>query len=200
MSKSKYSYYHLYPTPTFNNTIIIPPKPFLAMDENRFLYMEQQCNMFKEYYYCKETAFAFSSGQHDDCIHQLILKHDIIATCSYTTVNMPPEVWQKLDDRHYILSCTTPTKIWLVCAEESHNSIQGTFLVDLPEGCTISTQRNTVKNIQNKLQGNHSHHHRLVPDCNLNRHKVSPSSRNHKEVASVWRGRCYGNVVCVMEM
>jgi hypothetical protein len=152
MNKNKYSYYHLYPTPTYNSTVIIPPKPFLAMDGSHYVYTEQECKKFKDLYYCEESSF-LTTNSYNDCIHQLILKHDIIKECRYTAVKMVPEIWQKMDDQHYLLSCTKPTKIRLTCDEESHDSVQGTYLFEVPERCSVTTQQNTIRNLQNKLQG-----------------------------------------------
>ena len=48
MHTEEYSYYQLFPTLTLNDTIIIPPKPFLAMNENMYQYMKYECKKFKD--------------------------------------------------------------------------------------------------------------------------------------------------------
>lgn len=153
MYKNTYSYYHLYPTPTHNNTIIVPPNPYLAMDAERYQYMDQQCPKFKDNYYCQESAFLFSNSNHEDCLHHLILKQDISTNCLYTSFTTTSEIWQKIDDAHYILVCPNHTKIQLSCEGEHFDSIQGTYLLYIPEGCSATTEMNAMKNYMNKIQG-----------------------------------------------
>ncbi|XP_061724967.1 uncharacterized protein LOC133530906 [Cydia pomonella] len=147
MYKNTYTYYHLFPTPT-----LIPPKPYMAMNGEKHQYMEEECKQFQETYYCEETSFTLTS-RPDDCIYSLILKHEISANCQYTAITIDFELLQKLDDYHYTMTCPQRTKSQLLCDDEEIRFIQGTYLIEVPEGCSFTTASSSVKNYRNKIKG-----------------------------------------------
>lgn len=61
---------------------------------------------------------------------------------------------QKLDDKHFLITCTNKTKIRFFCDQEStYQSLYGTYLIEVPEGCGFSTKVHTVRNYENQLRG-----------------------------------------------
>ncbi|XP_047990885.1 uncharacterized protein LOC125230016 [Leguminivora glycinivorella] len=152
MYKNTYTYYHLFPTPTYNSTILIPPKPYMAMNDEKHQYMEQECKRFQETYYCEETFFTLAS-KPDDCIYSLILNQEISATCQYTAFTSDFEMLQRLDDYHYAITCPRRTKLQLLCDSEEIRFIQGTYLIEVPEGCMFTTASSSVKNYKNEIKG-----------------------------------------------
>lgn len=147
-----YTYYHLFPTPTVNNTILIPPKPYLAMNDDDHRYMDKECKRFHKVYYCQEGELTTNTNPND-CIYQLMLKQEIISSCSFVQFKAESEILQKLDDYHYILSCTKITKVQLHCDRDAYQSLQGTYLIEVPEGCNFSTHLHHIRNNRNKLRG-----------------------------------------------
>lgn len=152
MYSNIYDYYHLYPTPTYNNTLLIPIQPYLAMNSDSYWYMDEVCNQFKNTYYCKMKSFT-KTRNPDDCIYSLILKQKITDKCTYIQYNITSEVIDKIDDYNYLITCPAVTKISSVCTEESFNFIQGTYLVEIPKGCKLTTETNIIRNSENKLRG-----------------------------------------------
>jgi hypothetical protein len=152
MYKNTYTYYQLFPTPTYNSTILIPPKPYLAVSGDKHQYMEKECKQFQEIYYCEEAFFTMTS-RSDDCIYLLILKHEITANCQYTAFKTNFELLQKLDDYHYAITCPQRTKSRLLCDEEETRFIEGTYLIEIPEGCSFTTKSTSLKNYRNQIKG-----------------------------------------------
>lgn len=152
MHLDTFTYYHLFSTPTFNNTILIPPKPYLAMNSNNYHYMDGECKRFQEIYYCPEVDL-IATSKPNDCIYQLILKQEICSSCSLVQFKAGTEIIQKLDDFHYILSFIKETRIEYRCDREEYQSLLGTYLFEVPEGCTVSTKLNHIKNYKNLIKG-----------------------------------------------
>jgi hypothetical protein len=152
MYKNTYTYYHLFPTPTYNSTILIPPKPYLAVSGDKHQYMETECKRFHEVYYCEEAFFTMTS-RSDDCIYLLILKQEIAASCQYTAFKTNFELFQKFDDYHYAITCPERTKSNLLCDEEEIRFIEGTYLIEIPEGCSFITASTSVRNYKNQIKG-----------------------------------------------
>lgn len=152
MYKNTFTYYHLFPTPTYNNSLLIPPKPYLAMNEDSHQYMETECPKYHDKYHCDDAALTVSS-RDDDCTYLLLLKQEISSSCQYLQFKSNLEILLKIDDVHYLLSNPNSTKIKLLCKEESYQVIKDTYLLEVPEGCSFSTNQHTVKNYQNVLRG-----------------------------------------------
>lgn len=135
--KNMYSYYHLYPLTTANNSIIILPKPYLAMEKDLYQYMEDDCKKCKDIYRCKETSL-LSVQDHEDCIHYLIVSQEISASCIYTSFTKNRPIWGKMDDKHYVINFPHCTNIRTLCNGDSHNRLKGTYRIEILDGCNFS--------------------------------------------------------------
>lgn len=151
MYEQEYSFYHLFPTPTINYTIIIPSKPYLAMNGKMYQYMSNNYKKFKDTCYCNKLNL-MENPQHTDCIYSLILHQELLSTCQHTVTKLTAKIIEKMDDWHYITSFPKRTKITTHCDKKDHNFIQGTFLQEIPEGCTFASESNKITNRQNILK------------------------------------------------
>lgn len=152
MHSKTYIYYHLFPTPTYNNTILIPQKPYLAISNESHYYMDTECKRFHQVFYCHEGELTVTT-EAKDCINLLILKQEISTACIFTHFKAKTELLQKLDDTHYIVTCTERTRVQFICDQETYKSLHGTYLIEVPESCSFITKSHVVRNYKNQIRG-----------------------------------------------
>ncbi|KAH9638433.1 hypothetical protein HF086_016758 [Spodoptera exigua] len=99
---------------------------------------------FREYFDIIKLGYYYS-GQN------LILQVD--ESCHFTTAQLKTEAVEALDDRHYVVSFPTPTKIRLSCSETQYNIVQGSYLITIPKGCVAQTPAFTLANKNDRIKG-----------------------------------------------
>lgn len=152
ISADTYDLYKLSIVPNKVQNIIIPPYPFIAINENSFMYMETECPKVKHWYLCeKEVNQRIRTDP--DCVQQLILHQVLNDFCQYTTVTLAKEAMEKLDDQHYVLSFPHLSKVHLVCDREEFTSLQGSYLISIPVKCYMKTAEFTIVNESDEIKG-----------------------------------------------
>lgn len=152
VSVDPYDLYKLSIVPNKFRQSYIPSYPFIATNENSFVYMETECPKLKTGYLCDETFYHHIRTQ-DDCTHQLILKQSLEKTCNLTTIELTKEAMEKIDDQHYTISLPHPTRTRLTCEREDYVELQGSYLVTIPLNCILRTPEFTIINNEDEVKG-----------------------------------------------
>jgi hypothetical protein len=151
--KPVFEYYHLFPIPTLNSNILVPPKPYLVADENAYQYLEEECLNYGNIYYCQKQTRLYSAREHDDCLYKLIKSQIVSASCSFHNVKIMEEIFEKINDYYYLLFCVKPTKFHVRCKNEEYTTINGSFLLKLPENCSACTEMTSFTNEKSIYRG-----------------------------------------------
>lgn len=146
-----YDLFKLSIVPNKENKILIPSYPFLAIHNKDFMFMEAECPKSSLGYLCEDKLN--HRGSQADCIFKLITKQQIDETCHFTSITLATEAVEQLDDRHYVLSFPTPTKIRLSCSQDQYDIIKGSFLAMIPKGCLLQTTEFTISNNEDRIKG-----------------------------------------------
>lgn len=154
MYKASFIYYHLFPIPSSNNTILIPPKSYLVMNDNAYQYLEEPCIVLeKDIYYCHEDTLKSNIDKNPDCIYTLIKSQKLLPSCQFRPVKIDGVIFEKINDGCYILNCQNSTKFHLQCVHDEYVMINGSYLLELPENCTASTENASFTNQRNVING-----------------------------------------------
>lgn len=151
MYPETYSYYHLYPIPTRNNTIIIPIKPYLVMRDKSFQYEDKECRNIHPIYYCNNKK-PLEQPDQEDCIHE-ILQLNNPTTCKSIPVIIQSEMIEQITTGHYVAVFPEETKIKLNCHKTDLTTLMGTYLIELPTNCSFQTTRNSYTNSEETIIG-----------------------------------------------
>lgn len=147
-----YDLYKLSVVPNKDNRVLIPSYPFLAIHDKDFMYIEAECPKSSQYYICEDMINQHYRSQ-GDCIYHLITTQQIDKSCQYTIAKLRNEAMEALDDRHYVASFPTSTKVRLSCTGTQYNTIQGSYLITIPKGCEVQTPDLILANKDDRLRG-----------------------------------------------
>lgn len=149
---SSYDLFKLCPVPNLNHEIILPPFPYIATNSKEFAYLEAECPKIDTWFIC-EQSLQHQTRTQSDCIYQLIHQQEIDKSCNPTSVSLSNEALTELDDRHYVISFPKPTKVDMICTQENHEMLHGSFLATIPRNCSMRTPKFTIVNIGDKIRG-----------------------------------------------
>lgn len=152
ISRDNFLLYRLAVVPNKKSQALIPSSPFIATNENSFLYIEAECPKHSSWYLC-QTELNHQIRTNSDCIHQLIINQILEESCHLTTVNLLRGSMEKLDDMHYIISFPENQKIQISCNKQEFTSLKGSYLVTIPLGCQIISEEFTLINDNNEVRG-----------------------------------------------
>lgn len=152
ISKDNFSLYRLAVVPNRKSQALIPSSPFIATNENSFVYIEAECQKHSSWYLC-EMELNHQIRTNSDCIHELIIKQVLKESCHLTTVNLLRESMEKLDDMHYLISFPQHQKIQISCGKQEFTSLKGSYLITIPLGCKIISEEFTLINDNNEIRG-----------------------------------------------
>lgn len=147
-----YDLYRLSIVPNKENKVLIPSHPYLAIHDKDSMYIEAECPKSSSLgYLCEERIN--HHGSQADCIFQLITMQRVDKSCQFTSITLTNEAVEQLDDRHYILSFPSPTKIRLSCIQDQYDTVRGSFLATIPKGCLLQTTEFTIINNEDRIKG-----------------------------------------------
>lgn len=152
VSKDIYNLYRLSIVPNKDHQVLIPSYPFLATSGTLFMYMEAECPKLNNWYLCEKST-THQDQSKSDCIQHLISNQALEESCQFTTVTLTKAAMEQLDDKHYILSFPTPTKVQSTCGREDSNVLEGSYLATVPVNCYIRTKEFTVTNDNDEIKG-----------------------------------------------
>lgn len=151
--KDMFSYYYLFPIPTSNNTILIPEKSYLVMNENAYQYLETPCDRVADTYYCQENTLLQESERNPNCVYKLIISQKLSPLCQYHRIQVDQDIFEKINDEYYILISPNSTKFHIQCIHDEYLKTKGAYLLSLPENCSASTEKVTFTNIHTTFNG-----------------------------------------------
>lgn len=131
-----FQYFQLYPIPTNENTIIIPPKPYLALQEDFFQFMDLPCAEIEDIYICPQKEL--QSTKNQNCIPSLI--QDKKSFCIQNLIKPISLVFNKINNEYLLLISQKEIRIQLKCSNEKFATFQGQALLKIPENCSIHYQ------------------------------------------------------------
>lgn len=129
-----FQYFHLFPFPTKQNTIIVPKQPYLALEDETYQYMDQPCIKIEENYICDHENF--QTDPSTDCIASLV--QDKKSFCLHTPIEPPSLILNKINDEYLIIISKDTIKVKTYCPDREYHLIKGNVLIQLPENCSIS--------------------------------------------------------------
>ena len=124
----------------------------MASNPQEYVYIEAECPKITDFYLC-EQKIGHQIRTQTDCIHKLIHSQEIDGTCNTTSVLLAKEALMELDSQNYIISFPRPTKVQMICNQEQHQMLNGSFLANIPHNCRIKAPEFTLVNIEDKVQG-----------------------------------------------
>lgn len=137
-------HYHLYSIPTSNSTTIIPKNTFLTMSNDWFQYDANPCRYIHTIYLCENNHLI--SGSMGDCIFSMLQINGEISICEMVSVIINKPLIEEVTDSHYIAIFPKAEKIQTKCDQTDFVMLQGTYLLEVPYRCSISTLNLTYAN------------------------------------------------------
>lgn len=128
-----FQYFHLYPLPTIDHKIIIPIKPFLALDENQFQYMAYPCSKVEDTFICNQEEIRYNIKE--DCVASII--QDRTTHCTQTSIEPPKRIFNRINDEYLVVITNEEIKLKTKCPDEGYVTTQGSALLKIPVNCSI---------------------------------------------------------------
>lgn len=138
-----YQYFQLFSLPTPSNEkfkfhVIIPHKPFLALEESKYSYMDQKCvEISSQQYLCKETHAEYLED-NSPCATQLIAFKQNVTTCQAFPIQLNRVQATKIMDSKWLITVPTNLKSTIVCDKVKNNKLlHGSYLLESTEKCEV---------------------------------------------------------------
>ena len=132
VDENLFDYYKLFPIPN-NGEILIPPEPYIIIDNEEHYFLREACNILETYcIYYEKTPNKFPS-----CIPQLLRgdqhhnRNTIMVNSIHKTLMEP------VDDANVIIVPAKKEKITKQCPHHEYAEISGPHLVKIPKNCQI---------------------------------------------------------------
>lgn len=138
-------YFRLIPIPTVNNTLIIPKKPYLALVSGVHQYMVEPCKPIENIFICNQGEVKVDT---EDCITSLILNKR--AYCQQTPIQPPLLMFRRINEEYIIVISKNQIKMTF-CPHQQYFTIKGSFLLQIPQNCSISYQSYQFGNRRQQL-------------------------------------------------
>ncbi|KAJ3646658.1 hypothetical protein Zmor_024234 [Zophobas morio] len=133
-NSKNFDFYHLYPIPQKNLTII-PPNPFLILGSHRHQYEDQECHLTEDIHICVDKLIL---NQENDCVISCI-QNTNVQNCRATSVHFSnPIVTQISDNYALIIPSTKALRIKKTCEHPGYLLIDKPSLIKIPQHCDIS--------------------------------------------------------------
>lgn len=138
-----FDYYHLYPVPQ-NNVTIISSKPYLIISSKIYQYEDNECPSIEDIFFCKNKL----TFNEKDCIISFMqnLRAD---NCQFTSISSSTTITENF----ILIIPYTTTKIKKICENVSYKIIEHPSLIQIPKHCKIIHENTTFANEENTLKG-----------------------------------------------
>lgn len=149
LNKDIFNLYHLYSIPTAENTIIIPPTPYVAMLENSIIYLKNKCKFVQQQFFCSKMNVE-RNFQQDTCIKNLLqVKQN--PKCRHVPVNISDSLVETINDEKYLVILPNETLIHEKCGNEEVHKLKGVFLIKVPYSCSFIAKEFQYRNLGETL-------------------------------------------------
>lgn len=146
LRENLYNYYHLYPIPIKNQTLI-PPKPFIILNSTYHHYEDNPCPMIEDtciYHVTQQVS-------QNDCIPKVLLGNSN-QSCRTTDVYIERDIVEPINDAYIIIIPATKITIEKQCNEHGYEEIALPQLIHLPQHCSVSINGYTYDNSMSQTQ------------------------------------------------
>lgn len=143
-----FQYYQLYPVPIPENPfefyINFPHTPYLALNEEKYSYLNQHCkNLQKQEYLCKEVHL-LQANPNSPCAVQLLNYQSNITNCAPLKIEITETQILKITDNKWIVTTPNKTVTSIMCGDLKSNKILfGSYLIEINNNCIV--QINSIK-------------------------------------------------------
>lgn len=144
----KFQYFHLYPIPQ-NNATIIPPNPILILGSKTHQYEEENCKDVEKMYICHDKL----SPNRDDCVIPII-RNEKPNNCVQTPINIAETLVERISDNFaLIIPSKDNIRIKKNCNSPGYIMIEDPSLINIPHNCEISNEKFKISNKENSIIG-----------------------------------------------
>lgn len=131
-NENLFDYYKLFPIPN-NGEILIPPEPYIIIDNEDHYFLREACNMVEDY--C--IHYEKTPNKLPSCIPQL-LRGNQLHNCSTIMVNsIHKTLMEPVDDANVIIVPAKSEKITKQCPHQEYAEINEPHLIKIPKNCRI---------------------------------------------------------------
>lgn len=146
----EFNYYKLIPIPTIENSILVPPNPYLVLNEEEHQYQQQPCTKLHEFYLCQKEE----EIEKVDCIVQM-LRNQKATKCHFAPIEFSNPIVEKISSDTILIF--TPKKITIQqnCngKDNEYARVMGNQLVKIPSDCKLIYNSLEIGNYESKLEG-----------------------------------------------
>lgn len=146
-----YHYYQLFPIPIPSEQnpdflMIIPHKPYLALGNIKYSYMDRTCNqLLPNEYLCREAHTAYIS-QDPPCAVQLILYKENATTCRPFSIKLQDVQITKITDGKWIITMPKQLIASASCPNSKDNvPLYGSYLAESTNECSLQIKSITLR-------------------------------------------------------
>ncbi|KAH0808961.1 hypothetical protein GEV33_013830 [Tenebrio molitor] len=145
-NSDNFDYYHLYPIPQ-NNLTIIPEQPFLMLSSLNHQYEDEPCGAIEDLYICPDKL----NPNGEDCVISLILNVKK-KKCSLTPIHTPHTITKRLSHNCVlVIPGTTIKKKKKSCESNGYFIIEKPSVIKIPHHCKIKNKESTYINEENSI-------------------------------------------------
>lgn len=147
LSEGLYDYYHLFPIPALNKTII-PLKPFILINSTYHHYEELPCPHIEDLclYHVTQTV------SQRDCLPQ-VLSGTRSTSCQTTDVTIKNDILEQINNAYVIAIPAINMTIEKQCDEHGYTTINQPHLIYIPQKCSISINGHEFHNVVGLIPG-----------------------------------------------
>ena len=145
-----YQYFNLFPLPIPNNQsflVNIPYKPYLALSDSKYAYMDQECmELQPQNYLCQETRTALVEDS-PPCAVQLIKHQSNVTSCHpFRTQLHKPQI-RKIIDGKWLITIPNQLISTVNCQTSADNvPLFGSYLLESPSNCKTKIKSIILEN------------------------------------------------------
>jgi hypothetical protein len=189
-NSDNFDYYHLYPIPQ-NNLTIIPEQPFLMLSSLNHQYEDEPCGAIEDLYICPDKL----NPNGEDCVISLILNVKK-KKCSLTPIHTPHTITKRLSHNCVlVIPGTTISKLEKSCESNGYFIIEKPSVIKIPHHCKIKNKESTYINEENSILGEpfilpevrteEVENHPTIEHLNLRHIDLDDISQLKKEASSI---------------
>lgn len=140
LQENLYNYYHLYPIPIKNQTLI-PPKSFIVLNSTYHHYEDNPCPVIEDtciYHVTQQIS-------QNNCIPKILLGSSN-QSCQTTDVYVEQDIVEPINDAYIIIIPANKITIEKQCNEHGYEEVTLPQLIYLPQRCSVSINGYTYDN------------------------------------------------------
>lgn len=139
-----YDLIHVYSIPNKNNLTIIPKSKYLALGNDEYAYLEEDCQPLSDDIQLCKVLDTRRIEDTEDCLPSLIQHRQ--ANCTHAKMNLKRGKIQKISDNKWLLIIKEDEIIKTQCKTKTdYKKLTGIYLVTLTEDCEMNIMNKTLR-------------------------------------------------------